>query len=213
MKKAPTQNQPAPDLCDTISHKQNSGSIGPATAVQDARVQRTDHALRHALLGLLEQHAFEAIIIRQICAEAGVHYATFFRHHASKEAFLEALARDQMETLLELALPVSQQAGDGAGLDTLCQYIDEHRSLWRVLLTGGASATLRAELLRSSLTVARQKAIAHPSLPMELAATCSVALIIEVITWWLKQPEGAYSRNQVSQMLQQVLGQARLMEP
>ena len=126
---------------------------------------------------------------------------------------LEALARDQMETLLELALPVSQQAGDGAGLDTLCQYIDEHRSLWRVLLTGGASAPLRAELLRSSLTVARQKAIAHPSLPMELAATCSVALIIEVITWWLKQPEGAYSRNQVSQMLQQVLGQARLMEP
>lgn len=171
---------------------------------------RTDNALRAALLKLLEREPLEAITVRQICAAADVHYATFFRRHASKEALLDHVAREQINRLIELSLPVSDAAGDEAGFLALCSYVDEHRRLWGALLTGAGGA-MREELLRLSMKTAAERAPVHAWLPLELATTCTVTLMIEMLTWWVKQPARAYSVETVAQMMRRLLHASTLI--
>lgn len=176
----------------------------------DARMVRTDNALRAALLKLLVREPLESITVRQICAEAEVHYATFFRRHTSKEALLDHVAREQINRLIELSLPVSDASGDEAGFLALCRYVDEHRKLWAALLTGAGGA-MREELLRLSMKTAAERAPVHAWLPVELATICTVTLMIEMLTWWVKQPPRAHSVNEVAQMMRRLLHASTLI--
>ena len=74
------------DLCNTVDH--NSAAAGVST-VRDARAVRSARAMEAALLALLARKPLEQITIREVAAEAGVSYATFFRHHPTKEALLD----------------------------------------------------------------------------------------------------------------------------
>src|ERR1700743_1796630 len=80
---------------------------GPRSSpVTDARMLRTRKALRSALLALLERKQLDQISVRDIVAEARIGYATFFRHHASKEDLLNEIAADQVGRLMALAFPL-----------------------------------------------------------------------------------------------------------
>src|SRR5436305_623348 len=106
----------------------------------DARMVRTRAALRDALLVLLEQKPFEQITIREIAAQSGTGYATFFRHYETKGELLNDIAAAEIGGLLALALPVLFVETDSrAAARTLCAYVDERRTLWSALLTGGAA--------------------------------------------------------------------------
>jgi AcrR family transcriptional regulator len=178
--------KPNPDVRDTVPHNSDRerGSTG-----KDARAVRSGVALRDALLRLLGRKPFEQITVRDICAEAGVHYATFFRHYASKEALLDTLAADQIATSVELTLPIRDAGDERGSLHALCAYIDEHRALWSVLLNGGAGATMRAEWLRAARIVAESREPVGSWLPKELGTICSTSLIVETVAWWLAQPD------------------------
>ena len=183
-----------------------------SSSTPDARVVRTDHALRHALLVLLDRKPLAQITIREIAAEAGVHYATFFRHHPTKEALLDHVAADQIDRLVELALSVRDPQESGASYTALCRYVSEHRNLWTTLLTGGAAGAMREELLRVSREVAAERAPKRSRLPVDLATNCAVSVIVETIFWWLGQPPRAYSAERVARYLQQLLHSA-VIEP
>lgn len=171
---------------------------------------RTSATLREALLRLLERKPFDQITVRDICAESGVHYATFFRHHASKEALLEYVATDQIKQLVEFTLPIWDSIGDSTGFRALFDYIDEHRALWTALLNGGASAAMEEEWLRQSRIVAGTHESRSNWLPVELGIKCSISLFADTISWWLRQPEGAYSVDQVSDILQRLVSSSTL---
>jgi len=176
-----------------------------SSSARDARIVKTDHALRHALLVLLDQKPLAQITIRDICAEAGIHYTTFFRHHASKEALLEHVAADQIDRLVELSLGVRDTVDTEASYLALCRYVSEHRNLWTTLLTGGAAGAMRDELLRVSRGVAAERTSKRRELPLDLATNCAVSVIVETIFWWLNQPPRAYSVERVAGYLQQLL--------
>ncbi|WP_242008010.1 TetR/AcrR family transcriptional regulator [Sphingomonas ginsenosidivorax] len=153
------------------------------------------------MLRLLEVKSFDQITIRHLVAEAGVHYATFFRHHPTKEALLDHVAAGQIQRLVELAVPVEQQVDLHAGFLTLCEYVDAHRTLWTALLTGGAAGAMRAELLRVSSEIAVTRSTPDLWLPVELGVACTVNLIVETIVWWLKQDAGTTSPSEVAAIL------------
>jgi AcrR family transcriptional regulator len=176
-----------------------------SSTIRDARMVRTDQALRDALLALVEREPLERITVRRICAEAGIHYATFFRHHVSKEALLEHVARDQIDRLVELSLPAQKSAQDSAGFLVLCAYVSEHRRLWTALLTGGAGGAMREELLSHAQGVAAKRGAANSWLPVDLATTCTVSLIVETIAWWLRQPPKRYTEESVAALLHRLL--------
>ena len=154
----------------------------------DARKLRSREAIYSAFLGLLEQKTLEQISIREIAAAAGVGHATFYRHYPSKEALLNHLAADEIRRLVNLTLPVMDAADSAAACVTLCDHINNHRTLWTTLLTGGAAATLKEELLRISREVAATHARpADGWMPLELKVILSVSSMVETLSWWLRQ--------------------------
>ena len=172
---------------------------------------RTDRALRSAFLVLLERKSLDQVTIRDICAEAGVHYATFFRHHPSKEALLDHVAADQIDRLVELTLPVEEAINHHAGFLALCTYIEDHRPLWTTLLNGGAGQAMREELLRVSRAVVAERGAQDTWLPVELATSCTVSLIVETISWWLNQPAGSFGIEQVAKILNRLVAGSFLL--
>lgn len=189
-------------LSDTVSHKRPATS---SSTSRDARALRSGQALRVALLALLARKPFDQITIRDICAEAGVHYATFFRHHPSKEALLDDIAKDQIQQLNRLTLAIRGAEDYQAGFRALCAYVEDHRSLWSTLLNGGAGAAMREEWLRQSRIVAASEAPVSSWLPVELGTICAASLIAETVAWWVAQPPGAYSVDDVARILHRLL--------
>jgi AcrR family transcriptional regulator len=173
----------------------------PPSSSADPRAVKSGQALRAALLALLDRKPFAQITVREIAAEAGVHYATFFRHHPTKESLLDEVAADQIDRLVALTLPVLDAVDWKASFLALAEYVQQHRELWTILLTGGAAGAMRAELLRVSLEVARERGQELGWVPQELAVICTVSLIVEIVSWWLRQPEGALSVPQAAELL------------
>lgn len=157
------------------------------------------------MLALLIREPFDQITIRDVCAEAGVHYATFFRHYPSKDALLDDIARDQITHLNHLTLAIRAADDYRAGFRALCAYVDEHRALWSTLLNGGAGAAMREEWVRQSRLVAASEDPVHSWLPVELGTICAATLIAETLAWWLAQPAGTYSVDEVARMLHRLL--------
>lgn len=160
-----------------------------AEPAQDPRALRSSAAMRAALLTLLEQKPFDQITIREIAATAGIGYATFFRHHPSKEALLDHLAADEIERLVTLALPALQASDSRASCRTLCRYIDTHRRLWSILLTGGAAAAMREAFIAIARRVAADWPEISSWLPVELGIVHASSAMVEILAWWLRQAE------------------------
>jgi AcrR family transcriptional regulator len=172
---------------------------------RDARAEKSSLALQNAMLALLETKPLEQITVRQIAAKAGVHYATFFRHHPTKESLLNLIAADQIDRLMRLTLPIMDTAGSYAAVLTLCNYVHDHRILWTILLTGGAADSMRAELLCVARALAAAQGVKDSWVAVDLAVNCSVSLIFETLAWWLAQPPGTITVESVARTLCRLL--------
>jgi AcrR family transcriptional regulator len=158
-----------------------------AENVRDARVRRSRAALRQALLDLLGTLPWERITVRDIAKRAGVGYTTYFRHYPNKHGLLDDLAAEEMAALTAFTAPVYMAVDSRAACVALCQFVDSHRPLWSALLTGGAGATVRQELLRQGrMTVSK---LDDSWLPSDLALALAVSAIVELLDWWLRQPQ------------------------
>ena len=189
-------------LSATVSRK---AAQTTSSSSRDARAIRSAQALRDALLVLLEKKPFDQITVRDLCAQSGVHYATFFRHFATKEALLDEIATNQIEQLNELTLGIRAAESYEGGFRALCAYVDEHRSLWSTLLNGGAGAAMREEWLRQSRKVAASETPVNSWLPPDLGTLCAATLIAETLAWWVRQPMGTYRVDEVAAILYRLL--------
>lgn len=157
------------------------------------------------MLALLQRKPFDQISVREICSEAKVHYATFFRHHETKEALLNAIAKDQIAHLNQLTLSIRDAESYEAGFEALCAYVADHRGLWAILLNGGAGGAMREEWLRVSMVVAKEEKPINAWLPTQLGTICAASLIAETLAWWVGQPEEAYSVTEIAGILYRLL--------
>ena len=166
---------------------------------------RTRTALRDALLALLERKPFEQITIRDITSQAGIGYATFFRHYETKGVLLNDLAADQMRELIKLSLPFVHQGSNArpAAL-VLCRYVDEHHKLWSALLTSGAVAAMREEFIRQAAQAPSKLTKPGFWLPKDLRIVFGVSAMIEILTWWLQTGRNL-SVEQVAEILDRLV--------
>ena len=191
----------------------SQGSRAPASSgSRDARALRSGLALQEAMLALLERKPFDQITIRDICNEAGVHYATFFRHHQTKESLLDCIARDQIARLNELTMAIRGSSDYAAGFRAMCAYVGDHRDLWSTLLNGGAGAAMREEWVRQSMRVASTEMPANSWLPADLGTICAATLIAETLAWWVSKPAGEIGIDEVAAILMRLLT-ASVMSP
>lgn len=156
----------------------------------DARQIRSREALHRAFYELLQHKPLEQISIREIAATAGIGHATFYRHFATKEALLVSLGAEQLRGMVDLSLPLMDNVDTQAACLALANYIDQHRTIWRTLMTSSAVGTVKKELLRISIEVASQTDTRNkPSLPEDLNVRLAVSSILETLEWWLEQQQ------------------------
>lgn len=163
----------------------------------DARAMRSREALRKAMLTLIEDHPFDEISIRDITREAGVSYPVFFRRYQTKEDILSDVAANEVRELFRITLPALSSKGARSSLEQLCSYVQSHKSLWRTLLTTGATGKMREEFIKASAEVADNSARANPWLPVSLASRFVTSGIFEILAWWLHQPDEYPTQNVV----------------
>ena len=155
-------------------------------AQEDARVRRSRENLREALLRLLETTPLEQLTIRDVTAAADVGYTTFFRLYDSKDALLNDVAAEEIARLCDLCAPIYDAARSPAACLALCTYIDGRRALWSALLAG-AAGFVREELLRQGKRIAAPRRGTNGAVPGDLSTTLAVAVMFEILAWWLKQ--------------------------
>src|SRR5262245_24265194 len=134
----------------------------------DARAARTRAALTRALLDLLLRKPFDQLTIRDIVTEAGIGYATFFRHYDSKEMLLHDVASDEIGAVLTLARPAFEAADIRASAEALCAHVARHRRLWSALMTGGAAGIVREEFIWQAKKIRTEPARVPAWLPPDL---------------------------------------------
>ncbi|WP_372780770.1 TetR/AcrR family transcriptional regulator [Litorivivens sp.] len=159
------------------------------STTSDARVVRTREALRKAMLDLLSTKPFEQITIRELAADAGIGYTTFFRHHPTKESLLEEIATEEIRQLIDYTLVTFNASDTDTASLALCQYVDQHRTLWSTLLTGGAASALRDEFVRVAQEVAAHTPEQSDWLPAEFGVILVASSTIELLAWWLRQDD------------------------
>ena len=59
----------------------------------------TRRLLKEALLRLLESAPLDKISVTQLCQEAGVNRATFYRHYTSQEDVLQEIQQDTLDNI------------------------------------------------------------------------------------------------------------------
>ena len=155
--------------------------------LSDPRAVRSRQALHDALLALLEAKPLEQITIRDIVAQAGIGYTTYFRHYPTKEALLDDVAAEQISSLINLSMQVMDTHDLRAGSMALFTYVKAQRPLWITLLNGGAAATIRDEFLRQAREIAGARAPSESWLPTDVGFILIVSGTIELLSWWLRQ--------------------------
>lgn len=161
----------------------------------DARIERTQRALHASLLSLVGEKAFGDLSIGEIVARAGIGYATFFRHYRDKDALLAEVADTLMDDLLAKMMPALLHDETRVASVALCRFVDEHRSVCRALLAGGAEDSIRQHVVKRALS--RAETVALPpvdGLPPDLAISHAVRAMLGLLGWWLDH-EGSFDAD------------------
>jgi AcrR family transcriptional regulator len=147
-------------------------------------------SLHTAVITLVQARPFDRITVDDIVEHAGIGRSTFYRHFETKEALIDEIATTEIERLVDLTFPLLNAIDSRACCMALASYVNDHRTLWSVLLTGGASAIMRDTFVR--LASARAPTSLNgfePTLPVELGVVAGVGATIEILAWWLRQPD------------------------
>lgn len=170
---------------------------------RDARLVKSDGALRAALLALITRAAYDKISVRDVVAEAGVGYATFFRHYPSKDALMDAVAGEEIAAMMRLTAPLLSPTDTRATCIALAHYVDERRAVWTALLTGGAAGRLREQFARLA-AMTKFDGGGTTWLPYNLGVIFGVTSTVEILAWWLRQ-EPDYPVDKVAELLDRLV--------
>lgn len=70
---------------------------------EDLRIRRTHKLLCEAMLSLLEEYSYDNISVVDICDKAMVHRATFYKHFADKNEFMEYVTRVKLREFYDIS--------------------------------------------------------------------------------------------------------------
>lgn len=161
----------------------------------DPRALRTQQALGHALVALLEERDFGDVTVQQILDRAGVARATFYAHYRNKEDALHA----SYERLFAMLDPwVERPSPLGRRLFPVTEFlahvadarplVDRLRSSGRMEEVWTLCAAHAARLIEGRLPAeaGRASGLARPLLARMLAGA-----LMEAMRWWDASPARA----------------------
>lgn len=174
----------------------------------DRRTNRTQAALRKALLDLISEKAYAAITVEEIAQRADVGRATFYLHYKDKDELLRDyftdLIAERVQRFADFSLSLFSQDDPPAQTQALpvserpiagvFQHAYEHAALYRLALQGEGAAAL-AEQLRQLTAAALDDLLESKvkeaglelrrQVPLDLVAQAYVGAFVGCLTWWL----------------------------
>ena len=116
----------------------------------DRRKRKSRAALRESLLGLIATKPYEAITIEDIAERADVARATFYAHYNDKAALLREVCEELVTELGERAAGAAiadRPTYSGGATTELFRHADQHRDLYRLVLSGDGGAAPRSAMI------------------------------------------------------------------
>lgn len=166
------------------------------TATIDRRVTRTHKLLGQALVELAIEKGYEEVTIQDVTDRADIGYRTFFRHFASKDELLLAVAQttlDELEPLIHFPKPeqfIHESAEETAARATiLFDFVEEREQLFRVLLLERGSRHFLKPVMEHGRQQAREQFdISAESLPLpiDMIVNQFVTASLSMVRWWLE---------------------------
>jgi AcrR family transcriptional regulator len=168
----------------------------PRKRVTDRRVQKTQNLLREALISLIHEKNYDAIVVKEILDRANVGRSTFYTHFGDKDELLVSGIHDMFRSVQSTKLPSPAKRYERIIWFSLpiFEYHDQHRRTGEAKIgTRGRAilhehlqkvlADLIADDVRKYLQGRRKTAVQIPSdlLVQHLAST-----FIQVLNWWME---------------------------
>ncbi len=160
----------------------------------DKRVQRTQQALRDALLDLIVERGYERLTVQNILDRACVGRATFYLYYRSKEDLLRRgldRLRDQLMHEWQSTSETSKGPRQPLGFSlAFFRHVDSHRRLYRAVVGRESGIIVDRHLRRvlADLVRADVLSLCHRtqlSSYDDLSVQYVVGALMSVITWWL----------------------------
>ena len=116
---------------------------------ENQRVMLTKRLLKEALLRLLEKKELGRISVSELCREADINRATFYKHYETCRDVLLDVETDVVADLRNITGHLSLEAEGKRYLEGVCRYVQEHAGVVKLLMSNNSDLSL--ELLFSSL--------------------------------------------------------------
>ena len=165
-----------------------------AQPLKDARVRKTQRRLREALLSLIHEKSYDAIVVNEILKRAEVGRSAFYAHFANKDGLLASgidhmlhataprtapLTVLRFRKMLWFSLPVFEYVGQcGHAAEAKMSRSDRavvHQHLRQALIK---------QIADDSKATVQDMQTVGTKIPQELLAEYIVATFILVLNWW-----------------------------
>jgi AcrR family transcriptional regulator len=178
----------------------------------DRRVQRTRQLLSQALIELILEKGYEAVRIQDIADRANLRAATLYLHYRNKEDLLLSTLEGMFDALVEKlqALPQDDTAETiHEEIRAVFQHVQENKDLYRVIMNGQGSMTIRIRIrdyiaVQAAQRIRRrleQDGLQENVLPLsvDFVARYVAGSLLALITQWLEDDAG-YSADYLGEI-------------
>lgn len=101
---------------------------------ENQRVLLTKRLLKEALLDLLSRKGLDEINVSELCREAGINRATFYKHYGVPQDVLREIEQDAVSDIRKLAPAVQTAESAKKYMEDICVYLYERREVLVILL-------------------------------------------------------------------------------
>ncbi len=164
----------------------------------DPRIERTQEALRDALMALIEEKGYDAISVQDIAERARLNRATFYLHYRDKQDLLIRTSEVVFDRLAEEAGPIDREnlafQKPPQQVVVIFQHLAKNQDFYRAVLGKSGVPAFAAKLREylAAFTQQRMKnlyAIYPAAAPIVDDAFISQYLagaLLGIMTWWLE---------------------------
>jgi len=178
---------------------------------QDIRSVRTFQALQDAMFSLLEKHNFNEITVIQLCEEAQLKRATFYKHFKDLTVFMDYCIVNMFH---ELFPPICQNAPPTtkadfvAGLfDNIFSFLEKHRNMLKINIEKTKTNTL-LDLIHTAISAelsrrGKDMLTRGYSLNVPAPIICEyyTGAYMALIKWWLLSETDVSKDDMISYVL------------
>ena len=163
----------------------------------DPRIERTQEALRSALMALMEEQGFDAISVQDIAERARLNRATFYLHYKDKQDLLVRASEAAFDRLIAEAGPIDPENLDyqkpPRQVVLLFEHLAKNRRFFRSVLgrPGVPAFAARVREYIAAFTLRRIASLhvfypaAAPILDDVFISEYVTGALLGIVTWWL----------------------------